>query len=173
MTMTLLLFNYALFNDPTLLIVGWLIAGLEAITAILHFIRAVFRNNKKIVERIDKSIAKCEKTLTALRRKQSEYRAVLAYEAVERGELNISLTDNEKTKISEAEQNGANDKNNNEFPPDALITPADGVEETQPEEPQEADEEPEPAREDAAHVELAGESAELLAKFIGSLKKND
>ena len=89
--MTLLLFNYALFNDPTLLIVGWLIAGLEAITAILHFIRAVFRNNKKIVERIDKSIAKCEKTLTALRQKQSEYRAVLAYEAVERGELNIFI----------------------------------------------------------------------------------
>ena len=160
--MTLLLFNYALFNNPTLLAIGWVIAGIEAVTAILQFLKVVFRNNKKIVARLDKSIEKCEKTLTRLRQKQADYQTVIAYENLEKGKT-----------ITE--------------PVDVEIPPADGVEEVQTDididamnkeaqadfdahERAEFDLTEEPETESEPQ---AGESYELFKKLVESIKKND
>lgn len=154
--MALLLFNYSFFNEPALAVFGWIIAGLEAVTAILTFIRTVFRNNKKIVASLDKAIDKCEKTLLSLRQKQAEYRAVLAYEAVERGEIPVDTTA-ENSQAEPAAEETEVPKHIDEIPPDMATTPADGVEEID--------------STAASHVEFDGESAELFAKFLGSLKK--
>lgn len=165
--MTLLLFNYALFNDPNLLIIGWIIAGLEAVTAVLQFLRVVFRNNKKIVEKLDKSIAKCEKTLINLRQKQADYRAIIAMETIQRGELNTNPADGEKTPISATETAEPEQEPEpvEEMPADVEIPPADGVETIEPEE--------EPEQPADAPTTENNESYELFKKFVESVKKND
>lgn len=165
--MTLLLFNYALFNNPTLSIIGWIIAGLEAVTAVLQFFRVVFRNNKKIVAKLDKSISKCEQTLINLRQKQADYRAVIAMENVQRGELNAQPADIEKKPIyaTEAAEPEEEPEPVAEMPADGEIPPADGVEMIEPEE----------ESEHAAEAPTMGsnESYELFLKFCESVKKND
>ena len=165
--MTILLFNYAIFNNPYLLIVGWIIAGIEAITATLQFLRVVFRNNKKIVEKLDKSIAKCEKTLINLRQKQDVYRAVIAMEDVQHGELNANPAYIEKTPIyaTKAAEPEEEPEPVVEMPADVEIPPADGVETIEPEE--------EPEQPADAPTTENNESYELFKKFVESVKKND
>ena len=162
--MTLLLFNYAIFNNPTLLVIGWIIAGLEAVTAVLQFFKVVFRNNKKIVERLDKSIAKCQNTIARLQQKRAEYQsAVVAYDNIN----NSAAT----------------------APVDVIIPPADGVESIEPEHVEEPDAaeideinkecdaalaEHEKADFDAAEpvdIEPDAESYELFKKIYRELKK--
>ena len=164
--MTLLLFNYALFNNPNLLIIGWIIAGLEAVTAVLQFLRVLFRNNKKIVEKIDKSILKCEKTLINLRQKQADFKAIIAMEAAQRGELNAQPTDVEKTPIYATEAAEPEEPEPvAEMPADVEIPPADGVEMIEPEE--------QPGQPAEAPTMENYESYELFRKFVESVKKND
>ena len=160
--MVLLAVNYAIFNNPTLLIFGWIIAGIEAVTAVLQFLRIVFKNNKKVVEKIDKAIEKNKEALTKLYQKRDEYIAIVAYETAKRD-----------TSIPEPIINTETDAGNVipehvETPADVAIPPADGVEEIETE-PQASEQAPT----EAPHFELNGESAELFAKFIGSIKKND
>ena len=162
--MTLLLFNYAIFNNPTLVIIGWIIAGIEAITAILQFFKVVFRNNKKIVERLDKSIEKCQNTIARLQAKRIDYQNAVAYESINNRATNL--------------------------PVDVIIPPADGVENIEPEHIKEPDAEideinkecdaalaeHEKADFDAAEsvdIEPDAESYELFKKIYRELKKND
>lgn len=91
--MALLMVNYALFGDPTLTMIGWIIAAIEASTAVLKLIRTIFRNNKKIVEKCDRAIEKHEKALTLLREKQAEYKKILAIESVNDNIKDTSLSD--------------------------------------------------------------------------------
>lgn len=91
--MALLMVNYALFGDPTLTMIGWIIAAIEASTAVLRLIKTIFRNNKKIVEKCDRAIAKHEKALTLLREKQAEYQKILAVESVNDNIKDTSLSD--------------------------------------------------------------------------------
>lgn len=91
--MALLMVNYALFGDPTLTMIGWIIAAIEASTAVLRLIKTIFRNNKKIVEKCDRAIAKHEKALTLLREKQAEYKKILAVESVDENIKDTSLSD--------------------------------------------------------------------------------
>ena len=148
--MTILLVNYAIFNNPYLLIVGWIIAGIEAVTALLQFFRVIFRNNKKIAERLDKSIAKCEQTLVKLRQRQADYQAFLAMEAAQHGQL--AEPEKEPEPVAE-------------IPADVQIPPADGVETIEPEE--------EPEQPAEAPTIDDSESYELYKKFVESVKKND
>ena len=148
--MTILLVNYAIFNNPYLLIVGWIIAGIEAVTALLQFFRVIFRNNKKIAERLDKSIAKCEQTLVKLRQRQADYQAFLEMEAAQHGQL--AEPEKEPEPVAE-------------IPADVQIPPADGVETIEPEE--------EPEQPAEAPTIDDSESYELYKKFVESVKKND
>lgn len=156
--MTILLVNYAIFNNPYLLIVGWIIAGIEAVTALLQFFRVIFRNNKKIAERLDKSIAKCEQTLVKLRQRQADYQAFLAMEAAQHGE--VSATPAPEVAEPEKEPEPVA-----EIPADVQIPPADGVETIEPEE--------EPEQPAEAPTIDDSESYELYKKFVASVKKND
>lgn len=79
--MTLLLFNYAIFNNPILLYIGFALAALEATTAVLQFFKVLFGKNEKIVKKIDKTITKLQNKIGKLKEKEAYYRADIAYKA--------------------------------------------------------------------------------------------
>lgn len=107
--MALLLVNYAIFGDPMLLIIGYAIAGLEAITAVLHFLKTVFKNNPKIVEKIDKKISKYQNAITKLKEREACYRAELAYQSAQTPPENILHTIKEDAEIEKMNKEASDD----------------------------------------------------------------
>lgn len=164
--MTLLLINYAIFSNPILLIIGYAIAGLEAVTAVLQFIKVVFRNNEKLVKKIDSKIIKYEKAINTLRERQAYYSAELAYQNAHAAQkipehIEIKRDDNDAAELAEIDKENAAELAEHEkadFDAD-FGTVDDGYNEDPAEQ----------ADEDANN----NESYELFKKFVAQVKKND
>lgn len=99
--MALLLFNYALFGDSTLLIIGWVIAAFEAITAILKFIKMLLPQNSKSAEKILKIIDKIDKAIEKLKTKRAE----LVYNYQRSQNCVEKIEDNDEQEKPNLEQN--------------------------------------------------------------------
>ena len=165
--MALLMVNYALFGDPTLTLIGWIIAAIEASTAVLRLIKTIFRNNKKIVEKCDRAIAKHEKALTLLREKQAEYKKILEIESVKDMSLSDTTDGEGGAEISPPEDVGiSNDDPEIEKNINDEIAYHERVDDYM--------EDPHTAPSSIiGDVILSSESADLLKKFYASVKKNE
>lgn len=168
--MTLLLFNYAMFQNPALLIVGWVIAGIEAFTAILHLCKILFKNNKKVVEKIDKTIEKMQTKLVKLQHLQAELQVAYAYEQAKKD--NAAPVD-----VILPAPDGAAEPDDVEEPDDAKIDEMNKEAAAEFDEREKADFDTTDYKADAAEIipdhieEPTAESYELFKKFIGSLQK--
>ena len=165
--MTLLLINYAIFSNPVLLVIGYLIAGLEAITAVLQFIKVVFKNNTKIVKKIDSKISKYQKAIQVLKERQAYYNAEIAYQNAHVIPINetapASKITKDDTDIAENADNADDiDKINAEAQQD--------IDEHEKAEFDTTDYDDEPADDDTLND---NESYELFKKFVAQVKKND
>lgn len=64
--MCLLLLNYSVFGDPILKVLGFIIAGIEAVSAIIGLVKKLFPNNKQVNDVADGILATLESMKSTL-----------------------------------------------------------------------------------------------------------
>jgi predicted DNA binding protein len=90
-----------MFNDPILKIIGFIIAGIEAVSAIIGLVKKVFPNNKKVNDVADVFLNALESLKSSL---QNQQKAIIEAKPKETLTESKPLTPNQAQALKRAQE---------------------------------------------------------------------